>query len=133
MGSVTSLVAVEPVHRGPYVKSIPDVILPSQFFELVGTRRFSSEQRLMLAVLADAINVLGEYRASPDRDRRRSFNEASSWAEIVRHRVEGAVSVCTQSAKSLGACKPLSQKDRSVSKASRSAQFCALDHSRGSC
>lgn len=82
MGSVTSLVAVEPVHRGHYVKSIPDVILPSQFFELVGTRRFSSEQRLMLAVLADAINVLGEYRASPDRNRRRSFNEASSWVFV---------------------------------------------------
>ena len=79
MGSVKSLVAVESVHPGPHVKAIPDVILPSQFFELVGARTFSSEQRLMLAVLADAINVMREYRASPNRDKRNSFNEASSW------------------------------------------------------
>jgi hypothetical protein len=79
MGAVKSLVAVESVHRGPHVKAIPDVILPSQFFELVGIRTLSSEQRLMLAVLADAINVLGECRASPVRDKRNSFNEASSW------------------------------------------------------
>src|SRR5260370_2434200 len=58
---------------------LPDVLLPSQFFELVGTQTFSSEQRLMLAVLADAINVLGDYRVSPNRCKRKSFNEASSW------------------------------------------------------
>src|SRR5260370_26090472 len=58
---------------------LPDVLLPSQFFELVGARTFSSEQRLMLAVLADAINVLGDHRVSPNRCKRKSFNEASSW------------------------------------------------------
>jgi hypothetical protein len=57
----------------------PDAILPSQFFELIGAQTFSSEQRLMLAVLADAINVLGNYRVSPNRRKRNSFNEASSW------------------------------------------------------
>src|SRR4029077_13418869 len=59
---------------------LPDVILPSQFFELFGSAQtFSSEQRLMLAVLIDAINVLGESRVSPNSRKRNSFNEASSW------------------------------------------------------
>jgi hypothetical protein len=58
---------------------LPDAILPSQFFESIGAQTFSSEQRLMLAVLADAINVLGNSRLSPNRRKRNSFNEASSW------------------------------------------------------
>ena len=33
----------------------------------------------MLAVLIDAINVLGDSRVSPNRRKRNSFNEASSW------------------------------------------------------
>src|SRR5713101_3158272 len=61
------------------VSPLPDVILPSQFFELVGARAFSSEQRLMLAVLIDAINVLGDSRVSPNRRKRKSFYDASSW------------------------------------------------------
>ena len=32
----------------------------------------------MLAILADAVNILGEYRISPNPDKRNSFNEASS-------------------------------------------------------
>jgi hypothetical protein len=58
---------------------LPDAILPSQFFESIGAQTFSSEQRLMLAVLTDAINVLGDSRVSPNRRKRNSFNEASSW------------------------------------------------------
>lgn len=58
---------------------LPDVILPSQFFELVGAPAFSSEQRLMLAVLIDAVNVLGNYVSSPNLGKRRAFNEAWSW------------------------------------------------------
>jgi len=57
---------------------LPDVLLPSQFFELVGSQTFSSEQRLMLAVMADAINVLRSTNSSNLR-KRNSFNEASSW------------------------------------------------------
>ena len=45
-------------------RPFPDVILRSQFFEMVGTRSLSSEQRLMLAVLADAINVVQEFGGS---------------------------------------------------------------------
>ena len=60
-------------------RPFPDVILRSQFFELVGTRSLSSEQRLMLAVLADAINVVQEYGGSESLRKRNSFNEAWSW------------------------------------------------------
>ena len=58
---------------------LPDTILPSQFFASVGTQTFSSEQRLMLAVLIDAIKVLGESRGSPSPRKLKSFREASSW------------------------------------------------------
>ena len=57
---------------------LPDVLLPSQFFESVSAHPFSSVQRLMLAILADAINVLGS-RDSSNLGKRKSFNEASSW------------------------------------------------------
>jgi len=61
MGSLKSLVEVESVDHGGYPSRMPDVILPSQFFESVGAQTFSSEQRLMLAILADALSP-GEYR-----------------------------------------------------------------------
>jgi hypothetical protein len=67
--------AASEVHR---LSPLPDVLLPSQFFESVGAQTFSCEQRLMLAILADAINVLGSADSSNLR-KRNSFNEASSW------------------------------------------------------
>jgi hypothetical protein len=82
MGSVKSFVAVETGHRGAYLnhRADADVILPCQYFESVGTRTFSSEQRLMLAVLADAINVLQRHRASIYSGAKHNpFNEALSW------------------------------------------------------
>ncbi len=82
MRSVKYLVAAEPVDRSVHLSRIPDVILPSQFFESLGARTFSSEQRLMLAVLADAINLLGS-TGSPNL-RRRSYNEAWSWVFAKR-------------------------------------------------
>ena len=75
-------VAAESARRGLYadVKDIPDtVLLPSQFFEFVGARTLSSEQRLMLAVLADAIKVL---RVLPRGDKHESLNEALSWVFV---------------------------------------------------
>jgi hypothetical protein len=60
-------------------RPFPDVILRSQFFEMVGTRTLSSEQRLMLAVLADAINVVQEFGSSASLRKRNSFMEAWSW------------------------------------------------------
>ena len=62
---------------------LPDVILPSQFFESVGARTFSCEQRLMLAILADAINVLGNTDSSNLR-KRNSYNETWSWVFAKR-------------------------------------------------
>jgi hypothetical protein len=66
--------------RDDLSNALPDIMLPSQFFELVGSaRNFSSEQRLLLAVLTDAINVLRVSRVSPNRLHRESFDEASCW------------------------------------------------------
>lgn len=59
--------------------AMSDLILPSQFFEVVGKSRFSSEQRLMLAVLADAINILHDWRGSLSIRKRRMFAEAAHW------------------------------------------------------
>ncbi len=65
----------------PYGDSrpFPDVILRSQFFELIGTRSLSSEQRLMLAVLADAINVVQDFHHSETARKRGPFTEAWNW------------------------------------------------------
>ena len=62
-----------------FLNAIPDIVLPSQFFGSVGTQTFSSEQRLMLAVLTDAINIMGKYQVSPNRLKGGSFDEASAW------------------------------------------------------
>ena len=73
MELVNSLAAVELVTLdGPFT---PGAILPSQFFGSAGAKAFSSEQRLMLAVLTDAINLV----LRENRDRSRDFIEASSW------------------------------------------------------
>ena len=64
------------------LNTLPDVLLPSQFFESVGAQTFSCEQRLMLAVLADAINLLGSTDSL--NLRRRSYNEAWSWVFAKR-------------------------------------------------
>lgn len=75
MNSVISAITDVDVDSRPF----PDVILRSQFFEMVGTRSLSSEQRLMLAVLADAINVVQEFGGSTSLRKRNSFNEAWNW------------------------------------------------------
>ena len=74
MEAVKSLTAAEPVNPGVHRDLAPEVILPSQFFGSIGARTFSSEQRLMLAVLVDAINLV----LRENRDRR-DFLEAWSW------------------------------------------------------
>ncbi|HUY28141.1 MAG TPA: hypothetical protein VMV27_12035 [Candidatus Binataceae bacterium] len=60
-------------------RPFPDIILRSQFFELMGTRSLSSEQRLMLAVLADAINIVQDFHHSETARKRGPFGEAWSW------------------------------------------------------
>ena len=60
-------------------RPFPDVILKSQFFDTIGKRSLTSEQRLMLAVLADAINLVQDgYRSASPR-KRTSFTEAKNW------------------------------------------------------
>jgi hypothetical protein len=71
------------------IDAMPEVLLPSQFFELVGSHNFSSEQRLILAVLTDAINIIGSQRVSTHR-KRRTYQEASSW--IFGRGLEGPMS-----------------------------------------
>jgi hypothetical protein len=87
MRSVKSSASLGSVNSAAGLSRIPDVILPSQFFESVGAKAFSSEQRLMLAILADAINIL---RRVPSDRIKRDFNEASSW--VFAGNIEGPLS-----------------------------------------
>jgi len=57
----------------------PDIILPSQYFELIGTRSLSSEQRLMLAVMVDAVNIMHSCRGNGSMRKRSLYNEAHEW------------------------------------------------------
>ncbi|MBF6559806.1 MAG: hypothetical protein IVW56_05905 [Candidatus Binataceae bacterium] len=56
-----------------------DVILPSQFFGAMGGGGLCSEQRLMLAVLVDAINILQGWSRMGSARKRRAFAEAGQW------------------------------------------------------
>jgi hypothetical protein len=56
-----------------------DVILPSQYFGTLGSVGLCSEQRLMLAVLVDAINVLQGWHRLGSARKRRAFAEAAQW------------------------------------------------------
>ncbi|HYB91939.1 MAG TPA: hypothetical protein VEC38_12965, partial [Candidatus Binataceae bacterium] len=60
-------------------KPFPDVILRSQFFDLAGRPSLSSEQRLMLAVLADAINIVQGFHSGDSSRKRTTFDEARAW------------------------------------------------------
>ena len=56
-----------------------DIILPTQYFGALGSVGLSSEQRLMLAVLVDAINVLQGWQRVASPRKRRAFAEAAQW------------------------------------------------------
>ena len=54
-----------------------DILLPSQHF---GARRMQApEQRLMIAVLHDALDCVQKYRLATDPRGRRLFDEANHW------------------------------------------------------
>ena len=55
------------------------IILPSQYFGSIGSVGLSAEQRLMLAVLVDAINVLQTRHDGGSTCKRRNFAEAAQW------------------------------------------------------
>lgn len=65
--------------RSDDILSQADIILPSQYFGTVGSVAPSGEQRLMLAVLVDAINVLQSWKGSGSARKRRNFAEAAQW------------------------------------------------------
>jgi hypothetical protein len=56
-----------------------DIILPSQYYGSVGSVGLSGEQRLMLAVLVDAINVLQSWKGTGSARKRHNFAEAAQW------------------------------------------------------
>lgn len=60
-------------------QTFPDAILKSQFFWTMGSRTVTGEQRLMLAVLADAINLVQHGSRSSHVRRTRPFAEARDW------------------------------------------------------
>lgn len=61
------------------ILSQADIILPAQYFAAMGSSGLSGEQRLMLAVLADAINVLQSWQGGGNVRKRRNFAEAAQW------------------------------------------------------
>jgi hypothetical protein len=61
----------------PFDMMQPDIILPSQHF---GPRRKQApEQRLMIAVLHDALDCVDKYRFATSARSRRLFHEAKQW------------------------------------------------------
>ena len=54
-------------------------ILPSQYFDLSGGHRLTGEQRLMLALLADAINVYQQGVMSRSTRKRMLYVDAERW------------------------------------------------------
>jgi hypothetical protein len=63
---------------------VGDVILPAQYFGAMGTSGLSGEQRLMLAVLVDAINILQRWQRVDSAHKRRAFAEAAHWVNTRR-------------------------------------------------
>lgn len=54
-----------------------DVLLPSQYYG--GRRKFTPEQRLMVAVLHDVLDCVEKYRLALEPEGRRHFEEAKQW------------------------------------------------------
>ncbi len=65
--------------EGADLLAVTDVILPSQFFGAMGGGGLCSEQRLMLAVLVDAINIMQGWNHLANVRKRREFAEAAQW------------------------------------------------------
>jgi hypothetical protein len=65
--------------RADDILSQIDIMLPSQYFATVGSSGLSGEQRLMLAVLIDAINVLQSWKGTGSPRKRHNFAEAVQW------------------------------------------------------
>ena len=66
----------------PFVDSFTEPILPAQYFDALKSRALCSEQRLMLAVLVDALNILLGWHRSASIRKRRAFTEAVLWINM---------------------------------------------------
>jgi hypothetical protein len=69
---------------GDDILSQADIILPSQYFESIGCVGLSGERRLMLVVLADAINVLQSWQGDSSARQHRNFADTAQWVNIRR-------------------------------------------------
>jgi hypothetical protein len=79
------------VSANPVADDGGDIILPCQYHDLSGGDRQSGEQRLMFALLVDAINVYQRGVMSPLAQARRLYVDAEQW--IMKHRpADGALS-----------------------------------------
>jgi hypothetical protein len=65
--------------ENPDSLGLTDIILPCQFFGAMGGGGLCAEQRLMLAVLVDAINILQGWNRVGSARKRRAFAEAGQW------------------------------------------------------
>jgi hypothetical protein len=63
---------------------VSDIILPAQYFGAMGANGLSGEQRLMLAVLVDAINILQRWQRVESAHKRRAFAEVAHWVNTTR-------------------------------------------------
>lgn len=70
-----------------------DLILPCQYYDLSGGHHLTGEQRLMLALLTDAINVYQKGVLSPATRARRLYVDADRW--ITAERTDGGLAFST--------------------------------------
>jgi hypothetical protein len=72
-----------------------DIILPSQYFALTGPQALSSEQRLMLAVLVDAVNIIRSCGPNGPLRKRGLYDDAHDWIfTLGRSRAFSFENVC---------------------------------------
>jgi hypothetical protein len=65
---------------------VSEVLLPSQYFDAIRGGAMCSEQRLILAVLVDAINVLQDRDPMAGARKRHAFAEAAKWVATKGNR-----------------------------------------------
>jgi len=65
------------------------MILPCQYYDISGGHHLSGEQRLMLALLTDAINVYQKGALSPVTRARRLYVDAERWIVADTSGAEG--------------------------------------------
>lgn len=67
--------------RGPGI-FVPDTLLPTQYFDRVRRRKdMTGEQRLICAIIEDAIDTYRKHAAAKARHHQQLFDEAERWIE----------------------------------------------------